>query len=330
MTLRALCFALLFAPTTSAAADASLDMRLRSGDGWVSYDVAMIGDAGSPCCFDDAWKKTAMCNLDGRSWSYGTRDGEPPRLGPAVLSVYVHRQAGKPDRVRALASTCAARADTAIARLGEADAAESARWLQQWIATPPAGADVEPALGALAYQEGSAATQALESLSNAPAPRERRKNALFWLGQTRGKDGAAVVERAARHDTDADVREHAVFALSEAKAIDGYAVIHDIAQKDSSDKVRSQALFWMAQTGDARAAKDIRDALRSERDSDVREQAVFALSQLHSGGDAALIEILRSDAPREIKEKAMFWLGQSGSDEAMKFLDQVLTASTKR
>lgn len=328
---RSFLFLAVIATSASAQAPASLDSRLRaSGDGWVAYDVPMVDDAGTPCCFDNDARRDKVCHLDGHSWNFGTHDHEPPRIGPATLTVYVHRHAGTPDRVRALASTCAVRADAPIARLGEVDADDSARWLQQWIAAPQAGKDAETAMGALAYQAGASATKALETLSEAKAPREQRKNALFWLGQTRGRDGAAVVERVARHDADADVREHAVFSLSQAKAIDGYAVIHDVAQHDAATQVRSQSLFWMAQTGDARAAKDIRAALREERDAGVREQAVFALSQLDSGADAALIEVLRSDAPREVKEKAMFWLGQSGSDEALRFLDGVLTVSEKK
>ena len=320
----------VFALIGAAHAGTSLDSRLQGGnDGWVAYDVAMVEGAGTPCCFDgDSETSTKTCNLDGHNWSFGTRDHQAAPTGPVALSVYLHRQGGKVDRVRAIASTCSVRADTPVTRLGDTDAAESAQWLQQWIGTHARHSEVDSALAALAYQAGPQATQALESLSESKAPQEQRKNAIFWLGQTRGRDGATIVERFARHDGDAEVREHAVFSLSQTKAIDGYAVIHDIALHDTADHVRSQSLFWMAQTGDARAPKDILAAIHSDKDADVREQGVFALSQLHPGGDTALIDILRSDAPRDVKEKAMFWLGQSGSDEAIRFIDQAL-ASTK-
>jgi hypothetical protein len=319
-----------FALANAAGAATSLDSRLQSGsDGWAAYDVPMVEGAGTPCCFDGDHETSAkVCNLDGHNWSFGTRDHQAAPTGPGVLSVYVHRQGGKADRVRAIASTCGVRADTPVARLGDADAADSAQWLQQWIGTHAKHSDVDSALAALAYQAGPQATQALDALGAAQAPQEQRKNAIFWLGQTRGRDGATIVERYARHDGDAEVREHAVFSLSQAKAIDGYAVIYDIAQHDASRQVRSQSLFWMAQTGDARAAKDIRAAIGNDTDPEVREQGVFALSQIHPGGDAALIDILRSDVSRDVKEKAMFWLGQSGSDEAIRFIDQAL-ASTK-
>jgi HEAT repeat protein len=82
----------------------------------------------------------------------------------------------------------------------------------------------------------------------------------------------------------------------------------------------------MAQTGDARARNDITAAIGKETSKDVREQAVFALSQLKEGeADAALIALVRGNYPREVKQQALFWLGQSGSDEAIRFLDDVLT-----
>ncbi|HET7063746.1 MAG TPA: hypothetical protein VFI49_05675, partial [Rudaea sp.] len=63
-----------------------------------------------------------------------------------------------------------------------------------------------------------------------------------------------------------------------------------------------------------------------ETSKDVREQGVFALSQLKEGeADAALIALVRGNYPREVKQQALFWLGQSGSDEALKFLDDVLS-----
>ena len=53
---------------------------------------------------------------------------------------------------------------------------------------------------------------------------------------------------------------------------------------------------------------------------------MFALSQLKDDEAAtALIALVRGNYPRKVKEQALFWLGQSGSEAAMKFLDDVLT-----
>jgi hypothetical protein len=37
-----------------------------------------------------------------------------------------------------------------------------------------------------------------------------------------------------------------------------------------------------------------------------------------------LIGLVRGNYPREVKQQALFWLGQSGSNDALKFLDEVL------
>jgi hypothetical protein len=57
---------------------------------------------------------------------------------------------------------------------------------------------------------------------------------------------------------------------------------------------------------------------------------VFALSQTGDGADAALIQLLESDASSSVKKRAMFWLGQSGSGLALAFFDRVLAEAAKR
>ncbi|MDR3385968.1 MAG: hypothetical protein P4L92_02850 [Rudaea sp.] len=39
---------------------------------------------------------------------------------------------------------------------------------------------------------------------------------------------------------------------------------------------------------------------------------------------------MRGRYPHEVKQQALFWLGQSGSDAAMKFLDEVLARPSAR
>jgi HEAT repeat protein len=95
--------------------------------------------------------------------------------------------------------------------------------------------------------------------------------------------------------------------------------------------VRAQAFFWMAQMGDKRAKDDIFTAIADEKSEQVREQLVFALSQLKEGeAEAALIAVVRGAYPRKVKEQALFWLGQSGSTQAMDFLDEVLTRTPSK
>jgi HEAT repeat protein len=188
------------------------------------------------------------------------------------------------------------------------------------------GADVEHGtLAALAYHADASATRALAVRAEPSHLFKERGEALFWLGLTRGAEGADVVEHYATTDADPKLRAHAIFALTQSTATDVYTHVLTMAHDDPAEHVRSQAFFWLAHMGDARAKDDIIASLKTESSDRVREQAVFALSQLGNGAaDEALIAVLRGDYPRAVKKPALFWLGQSGSPRAMAYFDEAL------
>lgn len=312
------------APLVSAADD--LSRRIGTSDGWVSWQVPRIAEAGDACChsFRGKTMEHRGCDLDGRQWN--VRTGADQASGdPGNLIVYAHLKRGAVDKIRAFSASCPVRTAEALRQIETVDPADSVKWLAAQVKTRPGGKDDDEAVAAVAFHATPAAMTALREFAGSGQPEEQRKAALFWMGQSRGADGVAAVERYAREDADAEVREHAVFVLSQADEHGTYPKVLAIAGSDRSPKVRGQSLFWLAQMEDRRAAADITAALQREQDPDVREQGVFALSQLpDSEGDRALIALVRGDFPREIKQKALFWLGQSGSDEAIAFLDSVL------
>ncbi|MGH8172149.1 MAG: HEAT repeat domain-containing protein [Rhodanobacteraceae bacterium] len=315
--------------SASLAAAPPLKSDVQRADGWVGYHVPMIAGAGEPCCF--SWrgssKTNSGCDLDGRNWSFGTHDGQKPTAQNGTLAMYVHVDHGGIDRVRAVAASCPVKANNAIRWIDDADATQSVQLLAVYLGNDQRN-DSDDALAALAYHADATATAALAARAEPTHPRDARKQALFWLGQARGVDGAAIVERYATTDSDPELRAEAIFALSQSTAGDGYARIHAIALNDPSDHVRSQALFWMAQMEDDRAAHDITAAIATEKSEDVREQAVFALSQLEDDqADEALIALMRGHYSRDVKKQALFWLGESGSPRAMQFFDEALSKS---
>ncbi len=99
-----------------------------------------------------------------------------------------------------------------------------------------------------------------------------------------------------------------------------------IASADSRSKFRREAIFWLAETGASNGEQAIRDAIRNDTDEDVREHALFALSLLpDERGIADLMDIVRdSTASRGLREKALFWLAQSDSDDAIRYIDELL------
>lgn len=307
---------------------ADLPAQVKRADGWIAWRVPMTAEVPAPCCF--AWRNKssaeAGCDLDGHEWNFGSDDQHP--LHDATLAVYVRVAKGRVDRVRAVAASCPVHTAGAIHWVDTVEPVQSVKLLSGWLGNKTAQADDDSVLAALAYHEDASATHALAALAEPAHARKSREQALFWLGQARGADGAEIVERYATTDADPGLRENAVFALSQSHAGDPYARILAISRSDPAAHVRSQAMFWMAQMQDKRAAADITAALASERDADVREQAVFALSQLKDGeAEDALIAVVRGSYPREVKKQALFWLGQSGSPRAIQALDEVLAKS---
>lgn len=308
-----------------ASAGSVLQGQVTQADGWVAWQVPMVADAGAPCCF--TWRRGAPaqngCDLDARDWSFGTDSKHP--LHDSTLAVYAHVVKGRIDRLRGVASACPVESRGAIRRLDAVVPAQSVALLADWLAGADAVHDGDSALAALAYHADASATRAIAARAEPTHDEDDREQALFWLGQTRGPEGADIVEHYATTDADPDLREKAVFALSQSHAGDPYSRILAISRSDRTAHVRSQALFWMAQMEDARAQADITAALASETSDDVREQAVFALSQLKQGqAEDALIAIVRGDYPRSVKKQALFWLGESGSPRAIEVIDAAL------
>ena len=312
--------------TSADAADFAADV-VRS-DGWVGWRVPLVDGAKAPCCY--GVKRGAPlevgCDFDRRIGVFGTSDGDVRR--DTELAVYARVEHGRIEDVRAVGASCPVRTAKPVRELDPDEPGRSVDLLATWAVEPRAGkADVDSALSAIAYHADPRATRALATLAEPKHEQEMRKQALFWLDQARGAEGARIIEHHATTDADPDMREHAIFALSQASGsgVDAYARILAISRSDRSDHVRSQALFWMAQMDDPRAAADISAAASNDASADVREQAVFALSQLDDGaGEDALISILRGAYPREAKKQALFWLGQSGSPRALQALDEVL------
>ena len=313
---------------SGTAVAAELPDRVAQQDGWAAWQVPMVTGVGTPCCFDSYRRHgngAAVCDLDNHGWNFGVNDDDPQPVTGGNLDVYVHTHGGRIDQVRAYAASCTIRNADKVRRLDPVTPADSIAFL----AKSAASADHDVADGeiaSLALHADPAATTALTKLAEASNPGKVREQAVFWLALARGVEGAKIVEKFATTDADPKLREHAVFALTQARGYDGYATIRRIAQQDTADHVREQALFWMAQTGDQRAKADIFAAIATEKSDSVREQAVFALSQLKDGeAEAALIGIVKGDYPRKVKEQALFWLGQSGSTQAIDFLDEFLT-----
>ena len=308
------------------AAGNELESRVTASDGLVAYSVPIVSGVQAPCCFTIHGSTVTRkgCNLDGRGWSLTIDNDDRQAALDDTLTVYLRVERGQISRVRAVGASCPVQTASTVRWIESVDPASSIAMLSSLVDRNVTGDPDDHGLDALAYHAGTAATRSLAMHAEPSHRSKEREQALFWLGQTRGIEGADVIERYATTDADPQLREHAIFALSQSKAPDAYAHILAIAHRDPAGHVRSQAYFWLAQMNDERAKDDIVAALKSESSDEVREEVVFAITQLEDGADEALIAVLRGDYPRAVKKQALFWLGESGSPKAMAYFDEAL------
>src|SRR5579859_6447336 len=219
-----LCLPFALACSAASAAETELAAAVRAADGWVAWDVPLVADAGTPCCYAD-WHGvhgSGQCDLDSKNWNMG-RDDDDARSPPSAdtLRVYVRAAHRTVERVRAFASSCALHGADAARRIEHVNAADSVAFLTHLAQESSGRHDHgDDAIAALAMHADASADGALATLSAPQQPAERRKQALFWTAQLRGADGARRVERVAHDDPDPKFRAEVVFDLSQAHGID--------------------------------------------------------------------------------------------------------------
>jgi hypothetical protein len=319
--------------TVPAAGNLSEAVRQAGRGGqpvWVSWTVPVLESHRYSCCLTREFKPSP-CKLEEGNQSWGSSDKDQ-RQDP-YLNVLVRLQDGRVERIRSVSASCPLNAGgRRFVWLEGVKPEESVRYLTELVTSGPGiasgkGNDAdEEALHALAFHRNAGALAALTDFATSPRYRQDvREQSLFWLGETRGREGYEVVARVLREDKDDELREHATFALSESPVPEAAELLVKTARTDRTPDVRSQAMFWLAQIDHPQAPATILEAVARDADEDVREQGVFALSQLPEGkGVPLLIRLGRESRDREVRKQALFWLTESDDPEAMKFLEKML------
>ena len=291
---------------------------------WLAWEVAATPALGNACCFDEKFRG-AGCRLESQRQSWGTRgDG---RLGTGRELVLARWAGGEVERVRAVSTSCEIDSGgLPLVYLTDVDVAESVALLDGLVRR---GGDrrrdrSEP-LAALAYHAGRAADEALHRLAADDRPSDDREQALFWIGQARGEEGARFLAGVARTDPSPDIRKKAVFSLSQNEAPSAIPAIVEVAKTDRDPDVRGEALFWLAQSGAEQAPRVLLARLDEDPSREVRKKAIFAISQLEDGeGVPLLLRIARERRDPDVRREALFWLGQSDDPRAIDFFAEVL------
>lgn len=300
---------------------------------WLSWSVPS-GIDGYACCWDGRNGRGradgGVCRLSTESFGMNRSDrGEDGVAADPTLVVFAHVTPSGVDKVRAISSSCRMdREGATVIDLTGVTPVESVAWLadvagQSSQAATRRGGD--HALMALAMHAEPSVDAALERLARDGADRKTRKDAAFWLGNTRGQAGYEALTRLRASD-DASFREQLTFALSQSRAPQAPATLIDMARNDPSSRVRGQALFWIAQKARKRTEIDAVREATGDPDSEIKKKAVFALSQIPDGeGVPELIRVARENRSPEVRKQAMFWLGQSKDPRALAFFEQILS-----
>ncbi len=290
---------------------------------WVGYAEPLVsGDRGG-CC----WNGGAVCSLEHPSGDPGVTVAGPKTVkleGPTHLVVLYRVESHQTGKIHAFTEECDLDAGgLPFIWLTGVTAPDSIHFLQS------AATSIDAAVSAIALHADPAADRALEELAAPSQPEKIRRQAIFWLGNSRGQRGFEVLTRIVREDPSDKIREHAIFALTQSKEPEALGIVAGLAHNDPSPRVRGQALFWLAQkAGQKMAESSIRDAIANDPETEVKKKAVFALTQMPNGeGVPLLIQVARTNRNSEVRKQAVFWLGQSKDTRALGFIEDVLKSA---
>lgn len=312
-----LSLAIVSDPTQSATPPAN---------GWAQWQTERAEGAPSYCCIDwqndDRAADQTYCDLNQKQSGFSTVKSDPYQ----TIQIFAHFQSGKLTDVRSVSTTCDVRNRDQSVNLGTLSTTDSVNLLTQSTFAPKGERNGYSMLMlSVASHPGALAQNWLEAQVQSQ-DRDRRQDALFWLGQVRAETSREVLKRALMQDTDERMRRHACFVVAESGLPERFDWLRAAAKQDADRTVRHDAWFWFGQAKPANAQQVLTDALQESTDRSTRDHLVFVLSQLPApqGTDALIALLTDQDVAAEIRKQALFWLGQSKDPRALAALDRYL------
>jgi hypothetical protein len=304
---------------------------------WIGYSVPQVASDREVCCYgsNGNWNRDCgLCRLEGsdRGVNMSTRNGVANLEAAQAIAILFRAEKKKIMKIRVVSAACTVDAGgLPFVWLTGVKSTESVAYLANYVRSESSNDRDDRNLGresltAIAFHADESADRALESFARPTEREELRKQAAFWLGESRGKTGFATLQQMAKSDPSSEVRAHVTFALSVSRDPAAIDEMIRMAKEDESSHVRGQALFWLAQKAGKKAAATITGAVENDPDTDVKKKAVFALSQMpKEEGVPKLIEVAQTNRNPAVRKQAMFWLGQSNDPRALAFFEKVLS-----
>lgn len=304
---------------------------------WVAYTVRAVPGHCLGCFADGTWyaggSPCGVLYLEGRPSGVAQPERGSVKLeGEGNFLVLLRIENQQVNRLSVMSPDCAMDAGgLPFIWLTGVSAADSVRMLAGHARDSRASDRIaRTATMAIALHADPSADAALEQLVSSDQRLEVRKQAVLWLGTSRGERGYEIVRGTALRDSNVELRKQAALALSRSSAPAAADTLIQVARNDSDAGVRAQALQWLAQAAGKKAVGAITDALANDPDGQVKERAVYALSQLPKDeGVPLLIQVARTNRDARVRQRAMFWLGQSKDPRAVSFFEEVLKQGGK-
>ena len=131
------------------------------------------------------------------------------------------------------------------------------------LASQPGSLRGDPVLPATLADSITIWPSLLRLARNPQLPEDRRRTAIFWLGQAAGVAATSALDSVVAHDdTSRELRKQAVFALSQRPADEGVPALIRVARTNRDPELRKTALFWLGQSEDPRALDLFEEILR--------------------------------------------------------------------
>src|SRR5687767_8317372 len=264
----------------------------QAGPAWIGYAVPLMG-RHQMCCYrstEEIGRVTPGCRVENEGAYTFNNDGDGDTPLSAVDSDFVvlfRIEDGRIDRIRTLSRGCGVDfGGKPLHWLTGVVPSQSLALLETMVGTGVGLSKKrdkdgihEPAIAAISLHADPGADAVLERLVAASQPIAVRKQAAFWMGNSRGRRGYETLKTLAA-DASPDLREHVVFALSQSEEPEAVDVMINVARNDAEAHVRGQALFWLGQKAGRKATEAIARAVAEDPETAVKKKAVFALSQL--------------------------------------------------
>jgi hypothetical protein len=155
---------------------------------------------------------------------------------------------------------------------------------------------------------------------------EVQKDAIFWVGNSKDLRSLDLLKDIYGRTSERELKEQVVFALTLSDRKEAIQELIRLAKTERNVEVKKNAIFWLGQKASQESVKTLKDFVDEPNEEiEVKDSAVFAISQLPEDKAVPMLAaIARENKSPAVRKKALFWLGQSGSEEALKVFQEIL------